>query len=722
VLLSHETGEPNQTVSIQLSYDAGVDLINTFEFEILFNGSALAYNEVVEGAIIAESGKALTITPVTSARLRLEVTDSSGESLPLISGPLASLVFTVSDNVEYGDVYPLLINNIIAHDIVGQNVGLFVGAGSVTIDSGGIPVPPTANFTAATETSLPGLAVLFKDRSKRGTGVNMSWLWDFGDGETSADRNPAHVYGAPGVFTVTLTVQTTDGEDTIVKEDFITIETSVRVYVRNSNTTGPYTGQSWSTAFATIQEGIDAAEEQGGGEVWVAAGVYNEERADLTGSLQLKPLVLLYGGFNGTETSLDQRNPTANICIIDGGQALGGSAAYHTVIGASNALLDGFTIRGGHARESGLFPSTQLGGGMYNAGASPQIANCIFQNNLAASVGGGMYNSGGTIIMVNCRFQQNSVVNVGTPHSYGYGGGIYSYGTELILVNCVFSQNVANANALWQGGEDVQCQAFGGALYNFSCLPTLVSCSFQNNQANANGEGNGASSGARPTAFGGAVYNKFCNLYMTGSELRENRAETNNIGIFAEAAAGGMYNDLTVAVITNCVFFGNATVDYTAAPSGSGMFNKGLSSLGPVTITNCTFATNNSDSILDSHAGGVYNKDTVCGITNCIFWNHTGNDVSGSGDVTTVTYTDSMTRIDGEGNINFNPQFVNLAGGTLNLSGGSPCIDAGRDTSAAEFGGVTTDIMGVSRGFNGTATPRGDGSDYDMGAYEFTTP
>ncbi|WP_291726276.1 PKD domain-containing protein [Bernardetia sp.] len=39
----------------------------------------------------------------------------------------------------------------------------------------------------------------------------MSWLWDFGDGTTSTNRNPIHSYNAQGNYTITLTVRTTEG-------------------------------------------------------------------------------------------------------------------------------------------------------------------------------------------------------------------------------------------------------------------------------------------------------------------------------------------------------------------------------------------------------------------------------------------------------------------------------------------------------------------------------
>jgi gliding motility-associated-like protein len=39
----------------------------------------------------------------------------------------------------------------------------------------------------------------------------LSYLWDFGDGTTSTDRNPAHVFGKRGIYTVKLTVTSSEG-------------------------------------------------------------------------------------------------------------------------------------------------------------------------------------------------------------------------------------------------------------------------------------------------------------------------------------------------------------------------------------------------------------------------------------------------------------------------------------------------------------------------------
>jgi hypothetical protein len=57
---------------------------------------------------------------------------------------------------------------------------------------------PTASFTSTTV----GLAAIFTNTSANGT----SYLWNFGDGSTSTEFSPSHVYSSAGTYSVTLTV------------------------------------------------------------------------------------------------------------------------------------------------------------------------------------------------------------------------------------------------------------------------------------------------------------------------------------------------------------------------------------------------------------------------------------------------------------------------------------------------------------------------------------
>ncbi len=82
--------------------------------------------------------------------------------------------------------------------------------------------PPIADFTASTTTSCSGDITFFDNSSNSPT----SWLWDFGDGNTSTLENPTHTYASSGTYTVTLTSTNPFGNDTEVKTNFITIDLS----------------------------------------------------------------------------------------------------------------------------------------------------------------------------------------------------------------------------------------------------------------------------------------------------------------------------------------------------------------------------------------------------------------------------------------------------------------------------------------------------------------
>jgi PKD repeat protein len=67
--------------------------------------------------------------------------------------------------------------------------------------------PPKARFGMFYES---GYAVQFNDFSSN---LPEEWLWDFGDGETSTDRNPIHTYTAIDSYEVCLTVTNLKGGD-----------------------------------------------------------------------------------------------------------------------------------------------------------------------------------------------------------------------------------------------------------------------------------------------------------------------------------------------------------------------------------------------------------------------------------------------------------------------------------------------------------------------------
>lgn len=62
--------------------------------------------------------------------------------------------------------------------------------------------PPVADFGFTTRRTK----ATFTDQSVDQDGAIVSWLWDFGDGQTSTHNNPSHWYAENGTYTITLTV------------------------------------------------------------------------------------------------------------------------------------------------------------------------------------------------------------------------------------------------------------------------------------------------------------------------------------------------------------------------------------------------------------------------------------------------------------------------------------------------------------------------------------
>jgi len=61
----------------------------------------------------------------------------------------------------------------------------------------------TADFTTSRITAVVGGSSI--DFSDQSSGVPTSWLWDFGDGNTSTDQSPTNIYSSEGVYEVVLT-------------------------------------------------------------------------------------------------------------------------------------------------------------------------------------------------------------------------------------------------------------------------------------------------------------------------------------------------------------------------------------------------------------------------------------------------------------------------------------------------------------------------------------
>jgi PKD repeat protein len=88
---------------------------------------------------------------------------------------------------------------------------------AVTVSEPAANQPPVAGFSAA----CTDLACNFTDTSTDPDGAVTAWSWNFGDGSTSTSQNPSHTYGAPGTYTVSLSVS--DGTDSGQTSQSVTV-------------------------------------------------------------------------------------------------------------------------------------------------------------------------------------------------------------------------------------------------------------------------------------------------------------------------------------------------------------------------------------------------------------------------------------------------------------------------------------------------------------------
>lgn len=94
-------------------------------------------------------------------------------------------------------------------------------------------IPVTDFIGEPTEGDAP-LTVQFTDKS---LGIPTAWAWEFGDGTTSEERNPVHVYEKPGVYTVSLTASNIVSSQKKTKENYITVLEPVKPPVADFNAT-----------------------------------------------------------------------------------------------------------------------------------------------------------------------------------------------------------------------------------------------------------------------------------------------------------------------------------------------------------------------------------------------------------------------------------------------------------------------------------------------------
>jgi hypothetical protein len=263
-------------------------------------------------------------------------------------------------------------------------------------------------------------------------------------------------------------------------------------------------GLTWATAFEHPQDAVDAA--SAGEEIWIAEGTYVRKSGSDTVVLMMKDGVSVYGGFAGTEGVRTERDPAVRVTTLDGEDV-----AYHVIVSASNATLDGFTVTRGNA--NGVDPD-HVGGGIYSiTTTSLSVARCRFVGNTAVHSGAAM------------RFDQDTNLTLSDivirDNTAGAASGGVSLGLDVTgtISRCVFDNNTAqHSSALQIIRSPIQVDdcvfvnntatsAFGGPAIRIGDIgsPSITNCSFFGNSSAFQGEAVHVLNSATPT-FSNCVF------------------------------------------------------------------------------------------------------------------------------------------------------------------------------------------------------------------------
>jgi len=482
-------------------------------------------------------------------------------------------------------------------------------------------------------------------------------------------------------------------------------------------------GSTWEKAFTDISSALVAA--SSGDDVWVAGGIYSE-------SVELIPRVGVFGGFSGTESAVgfDFRDWEGNETIID---ATGLEAS--AVLGADDAILDGFTIRSAVSLEDGS--------GIRCVGTSPVVLNCTIQGNQSLTPKPVQEGCCEWVCLdpLVCRCIQYCWVEA----ARGRGGGIYLRSSDALFANCTISHNHAyeGGGLLIDGSGSpsfLECNFVGnsagdeggGVEIEGSGSPYFLECDFVGNRAH---DGGGCRSSGESvvelascrissnTAFNdGGLFATSRSTFLLDCVIQKNRSNYEGGGIYllskdarlercdiAENSSGvsgaGIYCEYTASTtVTNCVFRGN-----TSSWEGSWLGIGDRKSR--VSILNCSVYGNHTKTDSPSL---LCESPSTTDIVNSILWENDPHEIEvETGAELSVNFCDVEGGWPGEGNIDADPRFRDAEHEDYRLLPDSPCIDsASADGPEGDLEGnpCPIDLPGVGRD--------GEGA-FDMGAYEY---
>jgi hypothetical protein len=234
------------------------------------------------------------------------------------------------------------------------------------------------------------------------------------------------------------------------------------IYV-NQAATGANNGTSWTDAYVDLQVALNSIASSNR-TVWIAGGTYRPANTGVNATFLIDDAnTAVYGGFNGTETQLSERDWITNPTILSGDLLANDNATvafsnttrndncqHLMVINANNAIVDGLILSDGHANGVGVHSS---GAALYRGDTfgSLTIRNCEFKNNVSLNAAAGVharFDVSGFLLVENTKFINNLATYATSFYQYT---NVANVSVNVDIRNSLFENNKAIDNGATKG-------------------------------------------------------------------------------------------------------------------------------------------------------------------------------------------------------------------------------------------------------------------------------
>lgn len=212
-----ENGVCGQTITYPI-YLENTQAVKEIKVDVQFPNGFSVNTEDIRLAGRA-SGHEIEVTDLGENNYRFYVigTDAFEGS----NGKMFDLLVTIPDTASMGTSYPVLLTHGVMYGTDDSQTPISVRSGSIYVEK----VSEDGLYAKFTIDKLQG-RVKFTNLS---SGNAKSYIWDFGDGTTSTEKSPLHIYAKSGYYVVKLTAKGEVDDDVAEMTVLINDESSWKV-------------------------------------------------------------------------------------------------------------------------------------------------------------------------------------------------------------------------------------------------------------------------------------------------------------------------------------------------------------------------------------------------------------------------------------------------------------------------------------------------------------